>query len=116
MGTSSTRAVFFLKKVVDKLIKTWYNIFIKEKEKNKVLYFILELEIKTNIFDDSLEYIDETIHGKYLSEKACQSMLNSIVDDNIKRGYFDEVKSRTPNRVILSNGGSATKVFSIHSL
>lgn len=80
-----------------------------------MLYFILELEIKTNIFNGEIEYVDETFHGKYLSEKVCRSMMESIVDTNVERGYFNIVKSRTPNRVVLSNGGSTIKVFAIHS-
>ena len=81
-----------------------------------MLYFILESEIKTNIFTSEVEYVDETVHGRYVSKELCQSMLESIVDTNIKRGYFNIVKSRTQNHVILSNGGSAIKVFTIHSL
>lgn len=80
-----------------------------------MLYFILELEIKTNIFNGKIEYVDENVHGRYLSEKVCQSMLESIVDVNIKRGDFNIVKSRTPNRAVLSNGGSVTKIFTILS-
>ena len=74
------------------------------------MYIILELEIKLEVSQSAIEYVDEDVFGPY-NKQECSDKIHEIVDKTIARGYFTEVKRRSDNRVILSNGGSATRMF-----
>lgn len=74
------------------------------------MYVILVLEIKLDVCRPHIEYVDEEVFGPYETQE-CHDAMQALVDETIAHGYFTHVKRRDDIRVILSNGGSATKMF-----
>lgn len=71
---------------------------------------ILEIKLESGTLIPRIEYVDEDIIGPYEAQE-CHDAMQALVDKTIARGYFTNVKRRDDNRVILSNGGSVTKMF-----
>lgn len=78
------------------------------------MYVVLILELKINIevsrYNPRIEYVDEDVLGPY-DLQECKDKIQELADQTIARGYFDKVKRRDDKRIILSNGGSVTKMF-----
>lgn len=74
------------------------------------MYVILILEIKLGVYESCIEYVYDEILGPY-DKQECIDTMQTLVDETVARGYFTEVKLRYDKKVILSNGGTVTKMF-----
>lgn len=75
---------------------------------------IVEVEVKLT-YDGELEYMNEEVYGPYNADEA-QIKYEDLVDTTIARGYFDKVEFRNSKRTRLTNGGTATKYFTLKTL
>lgn len=77
---------------------------------NIYVVLILEIKLEAGTFIPRIEYVDEEVLGPYEIQE-CKDVIQTLTDKTIARGYFTRVKRRDDDRVILSNGGSVTKMF-----